>query len=207
MTIRLKGGPELLRLLDELPKNLERNVIRGGLGLDTVNIAGSGADFVVVGHEGPTNFDTINGFNIATDWIRLDLDDMGNDAVDGNGNLLTPDGNPLLETISGATVIDGNSQIFILDGTFATLGAVENAIGFTGDHAIFAAFGGGTPDTGDQLIVGWTDTGGNFHVSAAEITNETVVAPFIEGYNFQLNEMAVVTGVPALGPLEFQLVA
>ena len=31
MTIRLKGGPELLRLLDELPKNLERNVIRGGL--------------------------------------------------------------------------------------------------------------------------------------------------------------------------------
>ena len=27
MTIRLKGGPELLRLLDELPKNLERNVI------------------------------------------------------------------------------------------------------------------------------------------------------------------------------------
>ena len=183
------------------------NVIRGGLGLDTVNIAGSGADFVVVGHEGPTNFDTINGFNIATDWIRLDLDDMGNDAVDGNGNLLTPDGNPLLETISGATVIDGNSQIFILDGTFATLGAVENAIGFTGDHAIFAAFGGGTPDTGDQLIVGWTDTGGNFHVSAAEITNETVVAPFIEGYNFQLNEMAVVTGVPALGPLEFQLVA
>ena len=31
MTIRLKGGPELLRLLDELPKNLERNVIRSGL--------------------------------------------------------------------------------------------------------------------------------------------------------------------------------
>ncbi len=31
MTIRLKGGPELLRMLDELPKNLERNVIRGGL--------------------------------------------------------------------------------------------------------------------------------------------------------------------------------
>lgn len=31
MTIRLKGGPELLHLLDELPKNLERNVIRGGL--------------------------------------------------------------------------------------------------------------------------------------------------------------------------------
>ena len=31
MTIKLKGGPELLRLLDELPKNLERNVIRGGL--------------------------------------------------------------------------------------------------------------------------------------------------------------------------------
>ena len=31
MTIQLKGGPELLRLLDELPKNLERNVIRGGL--------------------------------------------------------------------------------------------------------------------------------------------------------------------------------
>jgi HK97 gp10 family phage protein len=31
MTISLKGGPELLRLLDELPRNLERNVIRGGL--------------------------------------------------------------------------------------------------------------------------------------------------------------------------------
>ena len=31
MTITLKGGPELLRFLDELPKNLERNVIRGGL--------------------------------------------------------------------------------------------------------------------------------------------------------------------------------
>ena len=31
MTIKLKGGPELLSLLDELPKNLERNVIRGGL--------------------------------------------------------------------------------------------------------------------------------------------------------------------------------
>ena len=31
MTIKLKGGPELLLLLDELPKNLERNVIRGGL--------------------------------------------------------------------------------------------------------------------------------------------------------------------------------
>ena len=31
MTIALKGGPELLRFLDELPKNLERNVIRGGL--------------------------------------------------------------------------------------------------------------------------------------------------------------------------------
>ena len=31
MTLRLKGGPELLQLLDQLPKNLERNVIRGGL--------------------------------------------------------------------------------------------------------------------------------------------------------------------------------
>lgn len=31
MTFRLKGGPELLQLLDQLPKNLERNVIRGGL--------------------------------------------------------------------------------------------------------------------------------------------------------------------------------
>ena len=31
MTIKLRGGPELLRLFDELPKNLERNVIRGGL--------------------------------------------------------------------------------------------------------------------------------------------------------------------------------
>ena len=31
MTFRLKGGPELLQLLNELPKNLERNVIRGGL--------------------------------------------------------------------------------------------------------------------------------------------------------------------------------
>lgn len=183
------------------------NVIRGGLGLDTVNIAGSGADFVVVGHEGPTNFDTINGFDIATDWIRLDLDDMGNDAVDGNGNLLTPDATPLLETISGQTIINANSQIFILDGTFATLGAVENAIDYNGDHAIWASTFGGAPDVGDQLIVGWTDTSGNFHVSAAEITNETTVFPFTEGYNFQLNEMAVVTGVPALGPLEFQLVA
>ena len=31
MTLRLKGGPELLQLLDQLPKNLEHNVIRGGL--------------------------------------------------------------------------------------------------------------------------------------------------------------------------------
>ncbi|MBK6720194.1 MAG: HK97 gp10 family phage protein [Sphingomonadales bacterium] len=31
MTIRLSGGPELLALLDQLPKNLERNIIRGGL--------------------------------------------------------------------------------------------------------------------------------------------------------------------------------
>ena len=38
MTIRLKGGPELLRLLDELPKNLERNVIRGGLRLSLIHI-------------------------------------------------------------------------------------------------------------------------------------------------------------------------
>jgi len=31
MTIRLSGGPELLALLDQLPKTLERNIIRGGL--------------------------------------------------------------------------------------------------------------------------------------------------------------------------------
>ena len=31
MTIKLKGGPELLRLLDELPKYRQRNVLRGGL--------------------------------------------------------------------------------------------------------------------------------------------------------------------------------
>ncbi len=31
MTFRLKGGPELLQLLDQLPKILERNVIRGAL--------------------------------------------------------------------------------------------------------------------------------------------------------------------------------
>ena len=180
------------------------NLIRGDRGLDTVNIAGPGADVVAIGHEGPTNFDTINGFDIATDRLRLGLDDMGGDAVDGNGNLLTLDANPILQTITSSTVINGASEIFIVEGAFATLGAVENAINYSGSRAILAAALGGTPDVGDQLVVSWTDTLGNTHVSAAEITNEVVVAPGVEGYNFHLNEMAVVNGVPALATNNFE---
>ena len=186
--------------------------IRGGLGNDTVNITGAGRDNVIVGHEGPTNFDTINGFNIATDWIFLDLDDMGGDAVNGAGVALTPDADPNLQTVAtagapGVPNINPASEIFLLEGTFATLGAVETAINYTGSRALIASSLLANPDVGDQLIIGWQDTGGNFHVSAAEITNQVATSLTTEGYNFHLNEMAVVTGVPALATLEFQLVS
>ena len=186
------------------------NTIRGDFGNDTINIAGPGRDKVIVGLQGPANFDAVNGFNIATDRISVDLSDMsatGGLPVDGNGNALLPDGNPTLQTISTPTVINGNSEIFIIDGTFATSGAVENAIGFTGGHALFASTAGSSPNPGQAFIIGWADTSGNFHVSAANIINQVGVSPGVEGYNFQVNDMAVVMGVPALGPQEFETIA
>jgi len=198
------------------------NTIRGDLGVDTINLLAVGSknvDDIIVGWRGPNNADKVNGFDTDFDQINLDLSDIENtaangnptnmdDVIQGNGAAVSAADAVVIQSIIGKDVLHFDANVFTVSGTFSGLSALETAIQLGGSHEFRNTILQGPAGVADAFMVQWTDNGGNAHVSAAIIDSQHFDAgTLLWAYNFTVQDMVTVAGVPVLNQPNFDFIA
>ena len=109
-----------------------------------------------------------------------------------------------IQTVNGQAFMLGQTDILSITGNFSDRATLEQAIEVGGSRQItnFAA----NAATGDAYVIQWTDTSGNAHVSTARIIDEFTTLG-ISAYNFDVQDMVVLTGVPVINQLNFEAIA
>ncbi len=198
------------------------NTIRGDLGVDTINLLAVGSknvDDIIVGWRGPNNADKVNGFDTDFDQINLDLSDIENtaangnptnmdDVIQGNGVAVSAADAVVIQSIIGKDVLHFDANVFTVSGTFSGLSALETAIQLGGSHEFRNTVLQGPAGVADAFMVQWTDNGGNAHVSAAIVDSQHFDAgTLLWAYNFTVQDMVTVAGVPVLNQPNFDFIA
>lgn len=188
------------------------NELEGGKGVDIVNLKlASGTDVIEVGFLGPLNSDTVNGFDINFDRVRIDTGDVESGPItqvirgDGTniGNLAPTDVD--IQTVNAASDIADQTDILSITGTYATLAVLEQALEFGGTRELRNAAANQADN--EAFLIHWTDTSNNSHISAARIIDEVPLGGGNVAFNFDIQDMVVLTGVPAVNHLNFETVA
>ncbi|CAH1656662.1 DUF4214 domain-containing protein [Chelatococcus asaccharovorans] len=200
-----------------------KNVIDAGAGSDYVVTStsgkntitlGTGNDYAYMNHIGQANA----GGQTVSDNVITDFNDDGNDKIIIDissindqlvGSLVNTRGND----IAVANSEDYNQADFLtLDNVLSNLGSLvfePSFIDVTGlftDHnAVASALNIGSmqaiiadsdADVGDAFLIGWRDTGGDFHISVAKIASES--AGPVEAYNFNIVDVVELTGTSGI---------
>jgi len=192
------------------------NDFEGDQGNDTINLTlGKGTDLIQVGWRGPANFDTVNGFDTNADRLRLDLSDIEDatpapnvdDVIQGNGAAVNPGDAIVIQTIIGKDTLHLDANVFTISGTkFSGTSAVETAIELGGSHEFRNTFIQGPAGDNDAFIIQWQDDAGNSHVSTATVDSSHFDGGFFV-YNFQVQDLVVLNGVPVANQVNFEYVA
>jgi Ca2+-binding RTX toxin-like protein len=144
------------------------NIITGGLGIDNIDVSGSGVSHILM-TGGGTAIDVITGFDgTATtgDHVAFDLSDLNGLVTDmhfGDGETLatTTLANFNIETITGVTEIADNTHLVALSGDFANTTEVAAALAINGTHELSIGADGSDLADDDAILIAWdngTDT-------------------------------------------------
>lgn len=186
--------------------------IYAGGGLDVVT-GGAGRDVFQIGLIG-ANRDTITDFQQGNvDSLMIDLGDINMNPANGaplfnlsNGaDASVAAGNAVfVQSVNGATQALVNANVWQVTGaTFASQAAVEIAIEAGGGRQITTLDATGSWDALDAILIAWADTSGNTHISQAVVVATAAASATTTSYNFNVTDVAVLTGVPAVDVIDF----
>lgn len=124
--------------------------VTGGDGADDITL-GAGSDTVVL--TTAVTADTVQDFNTDDDLIQIEVDNIGSDLVNGNGDSLAADATVTLQSQTSTALNDiaVTTQILVFTDSLANATAMQTAV----EALSFAA--AGTPTDDDDILVLWTD--------------------------------------------------
>ncbi|MBS7696781.1 MULTISPECIES: DUF4214 domain-containing protein [unclassified Chelatococcus] len=200
------------------------NVVDAGAGNDYIVTAttgknsitlGAGNDWVYLNNVGQTNsggqtvsHNVITDFNYdGNDKIVIDISAMNNylpgDLVNTHGDVvgsafdtedyIQADFLTLDNVLSNLGSLVSTPSFIDVTGTFANHNAVASALNIGSMQAIIAD---NDVDVGDAFLIGWRDTGGDFHISLAQVATES--AGPVTAYNFNIVDVVELTGVTGI---------
>ena len=149
------------------------DVVNGGAGFDTINMLDADAsnDITTVGDDK----DTLTGFTRAEDHILMDVSDIEGtvtgavDLVSTNGASLGATAIALADVTAAADLENVDANILHISGTYATTGALEDALEVGGARQLTAGTGGKELAALDTFMVIYDD-GTNSYLAAVTTT-------------------------------------